>query len=81
MYEGWQVSGKPSKVFLRGKLIVDADRWLGEQGKGQFNNVGYSNPTLTIVALTIRLADHLEQLVWIPPLGAWALMLPIADER
>lgn len=36
LYEGWQVSGKPSKVFLRGKLIVDGDRWLGEQGKGQF---------------------------------------------
>ena len=36
LYEGWQVSGKPSKVFLRGKLIVDGDTWLGEQGKGQF---------------------------------------------
>jgi len=36
LYEGWQVSGKPGKVFLRGKLIVDGDKWLGEQGKGQF---------------------------------------------
>ncbi len=36
LYEGWQVKGKPSKVFLRGKLIVDGERWLGEQGKGQF---------------------------------------------
>ncbi|HEV2037861.1 MAG TPA: dihydropyrimidinase [Candidatus Eremiobacteraceae bacterium] len=36
LYEGWQVSGKPVKVFLRGKLIVDGDKWQGEQGKGQF---------------------------------------------
>jgi dihydropyrimidinase len=36
LYEGWQVRGKPAKVFLRGKMIVDGARWLGEQGKGQF---------------------------------------------
>jgi dihydropyrimidinase len=36
LYEGLQVTGKPDKVFLRGKLIVDGDKWLGEQGKGQF---------------------------------------------
>ncbi|MCA1554842.1 MAG: amidohydrolase family protein, partial [Chloroflexi bacterium] len=36
LYEGWQVKGKPSKVFLRGKRIVDGEQWHGEQGKGQF---------------------------------------------
>lgn len=36
LYEGWQVRGRPSKVFLRGKLIVDGERWLGEAGQGQF---------------------------------------------
>ncbi|MBI1800827.1 MAG: dihydropyrimidinase, partial [Chloroflexi bacterium] len=36
LYEGWQVQGGPNKVFLRGKMIVDGDRWLGDQGKGQF---------------------------------------------
>jgi dihydropyrimidinase len=36
LYEGWQVKGRPEKVFLRGKLIVDGEKWLGEQGKGQF---------------------------------------------
>ena len=36
LYEGWQVKGKPAKVFLRGKLIVDGERWLGTQGTGQF---------------------------------------------
>jgi choline dehydrogenase-like flavoprotein len=28
-----------------------------------FPTVGYSNPTLTIVALALRLADHLKTLV------------------
>ncbi len=36
LYEGWQVRGAPNKVLLRGKMIVDGDKWLGEQGKGQF---------------------------------------------
>ena len=36
LYEGWQVRGKPAKVFLRGKLLVDGERWLGAAGSGQF---------------------------------------------
>jgi len=35
-YEGTQVRGKPEKVFLRGRMIIDGDRWLGEQGAGRF---------------------------------------------
>lgn len=35
-YEGMKVKGKPSKVFLRGKMIVDGDEWLGEKGQGRF---------------------------------------------
>ena len=30
-------------------------------GSSVFPTVGYANPTLTIVALAIRLADHLKQ--------------------
>ena len=36
LYEGWELIGMPEKVFLRGKLIVDGDRWLGKAGDGQF---------------------------------------------
>jgi dihydropyrimidinase len=36
LYEGWELTGMPEKVFLRGKLIVDGDRWQGKAGDGQF---------------------------------------------
>ena len=36
LYEGWELEGFPEKVLLRGKLIVDGDRWLGEPGMGRF---------------------------------------------
>lgn len=36
LYEGWELVGYPVKVFLRGKLIVDGDQWLGRPGQGQF---------------------------------------------
>ena len=36
LYEGWQLTGFPEKVFLRGQLIVDGDTWMGRAGMGQF---------------------------------------------
>lgn len=36
LFEGWKVKGFPEKVFLRGKLIVDGDRWLGKAGAGKY---------------------------------------------
>jgi dihydropyrimidinase len=36
LYEGRQVIGKVEKVFLRGDLIVDGDRWLGRAGQGRY---------------------------------------------
>jgi dihydropyrimidinase len=36
LYEGWDLVGYPEKVFLRGKLIVDGEKWLGKAGNGQF---------------------------------------------
>lgn len=36
LYEGWELVGFPEKVFLRGQLIVDGDRWLGRRGGGQY---------------------------------------------
>jgi len=36
LYEGWELVGYPEKVFLRGKMIVDGEQWLGKAGEGQF---------------------------------------------
>jgi dihydropyrimidinase len=36
LYEGWELVGFPEKVFLRGQLIVDGDKWLGRRGQGRF---------------------------------------------
>ena len=36
LYEGWELTGYPEKVFLRGKLIVDGKEWLGKSGDGRF---------------------------------------------
>ena len=36
LYEGWELTGMPEKVFLRGKMIVNGEAWLGRAGEGQF---------------------------------------------
>lgn len=36
LYEGWELVGFPEKVYLRGKLIVDGENWLGKAGEGKF---------------------------------------------
>ncbi len=36
LYEGWELTGFPRQVFLRGRLIVDGQRWLGAPGQGRF---------------------------------------------
>ena len=36
LYEGWELTGYPYKVFLRGQCIVDQDRWQGRPGMGRF---------------------------------------------
>lgn len=36
LFEGWELTGYPEKVFLRGQMIVDGDQWLGRKGMGQF---------------------------------------------
>ncbi len=40
LYEGWELTGFPEKVFLRGELIVDGDQWLGKRGGGEFLKCG-----------------------------------------
>jgi dihydropyrimidinase len=36
LFESREVTGRVRKVFLRGNLIVDGDRWLGKEGMGEF---------------------------------------------
>ncbi len=36
LFEGWELVGYPEKVFLRGRLIVDGERWLGRAGQGKY---------------------------------------------
>jgi len=36
LYEGWDLTGYPEKVFLRGNLIVDGEKWLGQAGMGKY---------------------------------------------
>ncbi len=36
LFEGRSVTGRVSKVFSRGRLIVDGREWLGKEGMGQF---------------------------------------------
>ncbi|MBE9474145.1 MAG: dihydropyrimidinase [Chloroflexi bacterium] len=36
LYENWELVGYPEKVFLRGDLIVDGERWLGKPGGGRY---------------------------------------------
>jgi dihydropyrimidinase len=36
LFEGWKLTGFPEKVFLRGQLIVDGEKWFGRPGMGRF---------------------------------------------
>lgn len=46
LFEGWQLTGFPEKVFLRGNLIVDGEQWLGKAGMGKFQPRTGNNPVL-----------------------------------
>jgi dihydropyrimidinase len=36
MFEGIQVTGMPDAVLLRGRVVVEADKFLGRAGAGDF---------------------------------------------
>lgn len=36
LFEGWQLTGFPETVLLRGQVIVDRGEWLGRPGQGHF---------------------------------------------
>ncbi len=64
---GWHHMGTTRMAEEETKGVVDKDcRVFGLDnlyvaGASVFPTVSYSNPTLTLVALTIRLADHLKR--------------------
>lgn len=38
LYEDWELTGFPEKVLLRGRTIVDHEKWLGKAGMGSYLN-------------------------------------------
>ena len=40
LYEGWELTGSPEKVFLRGQCIVDGTKWMGSRRGGKFVKQG-----------------------------------------
>lgn len=36
IYEGMELVGLPEKVFVRGQLLVDGEKWHGKRGSGRF---------------------------------------------
>lgn len=36
LFEGWELTGYPEQVYLRGELIVDHEQWLGRPGMGEY---------------------------------------------
>ena len=40
LFEGWKLKGIIEKVFLRGKLIVNGQEWLGNKGMGKYLHRG-----------------------------------------
>lgn len=37
LYEGWELTGYPETVLLRGNVIVHQEQWFGRPGMGQFH--------------------------------------------
>ena len=45
LFEGWELTGYPEKVLLRGEVIVDGKRWLGKAGMGKYLHRSPGAPT------------------------------------
>ena len=56
-----RMSDTPSRGVVDGNCKVYSVDNLYVAGSSVFPTTGVSNPTLTIVALTLRLADHLKE--------------------
>ncbi len=46
IFEGFKVRGKPVQVFVRGKQLVDGEKWLGTPGQGKFIKRNPNAPVL-----------------------------------
>jgi choline dehydrogenase-like flavoprotein len=57
------MSEDPSNGVVDSNCRVHGVQNLFVAGSSVFPSVGFSNPTLTIIALTCRLADHLNSVL------------------
>jgi dihydropyrimidinase len=46
LYEGWELTGFPVKVFSRGELIVNDGKWSALPGRGKFIHASAFNPVI-----------------------------------
>jgi dihydropyrimidinase len=46
IYEGWEVTGLPEKVWRRGELLVDGEHWHGKRGTGNWTPRASHAPVL-----------------------------------
>lgn len=46
LYEDWELTGFPVKVFSRGELIVDDGKWSALPGRGKFIHASAFNPVI-----------------------------------
>lgn len=46
LFEGWEVTGLPVKVYRRGELLVDGDTWHGKPGTGKWTARAAHAPVL-----------------------------------
>jgi dihydropyrimidinase len=46
LYEGWEITGVPEKVYRRGELLVDGEAWHGKPGSGKWTARAAHAPVL-----------------------------------
>jgi dihydropyrimidinase len=46
LYEGWEITGAPEKVYRRGELLVDGEAWHGKPGSGKWTARAAHAPVL-----------------------------------
>jgi dihydropyrimidinase len=64
-YEGMEISGWPSTVLLRGQLIIDQGKFVGEPGLGRFIPADAPNPPFSQLAEQLKGLEYPDK----PPIA------------